>query len=97
MKTQKLTDCEMALGEAFKLWTECRQRNCTGNLGESGALALEVENIEDMVPIDAAAAMCDNYKDGIKNPKSHTAATEALFREKSDSTMKQDLDRIRQQ
>jgi hypothetical protein len=58
-------------------------------LAETAQLALEDENIEDMIPIHAAAAISDDHEDGIDDPKSYKAATESLFAEQWDTAMKE--------
>jgi hypothetical protein len=66
-------------------------------LGESAQLALEDEELEDMIPIYAAAAISDNHEDGTDDPKSYKAATQSPLADKRDMAMKAELDAISQQ
>jgi hypothetical protein len=59
-------------------------------LVESAQLAPEDEEFKDMIPIDGAAAISDDHKDGI-DPKSYKAATKSPLAEKSDTAMKAEL------
>ena len=92
MKSRELAGFEMSLGDACNPPAEGSRRNRTGMLAESAQLALEDEEFEDMIPICAAAAISDNHKDEIYDPKSYQAATEAPLAEKWDTAMKHDLD-----
>jgi hypothetical protein len=67
-------------------------------LAESAQLALKDAEVEDMIPIYAAAAISNNHdhEDGIDNPKSQNTATESLLVDKWDTAMKEDLDAIGQ-
>jgi hypothetical protein len=58
-------------------------------LAESAQLALEDEELEDMIPIYAAAAISDDHEDGI-DPKSYPAATMSPLAEKCDTAMKEE-------
>ena len=58
-------------------------------------MALEDEELKDMIPIYAAAAISDDHKDAI-DPKSNEVATESPLAEKWDMTMKEQLDAIGQ-
>jgi hypothetical protein len=64
-------------------------------LAESAQLTRKDEEFEDMIPIDAAAAISDNYQTGI-NPKSYEAATESPLAEKWHTAMNEELDAIEQ-
>ena len=59
-------------------------------MAESAQLALEDEELEDMLPIYAAAAISNNHdhEDGIDDPKSYIAATESPLANKWDTAMK---------
>jgi hypothetical protein len=95
-KLRELAGLERALGDGWKPQAEGSYRNCTGNdtLAESAQLALEDQELEDMIPIYAAAAISDDHEDGINNPKSYKAATESPLTENWDTPMKEELDAI---
>jgi hypothetical protein len=65
-------------------------------LAESAQLALQDEEFEDMIPICAAAAICDDHEDGIDDPKSYKAATESPLADKCDTAMKEEFNAISQ-
>ena len=98
-KSQELAGLESSLGDAWKPPAEGSRRNRAGKdtLAESAQLALEDEKFEDMIPIDAAAAISNNHdhKDGI-DPKSYKAAPESPLADKWHSAIKQELAAIGQ-
>jgi hypothetical protein len=55
-------------------------------------LPLEDEEFEDMIPIEAATAICNNYEDGMNDPKPYKTATESLLAYNWDTAMKEELD-----
>jgi len=94
-KSRVLAGLETSLGDAWKPPAEGSRRNRTGKLAESAQLALEDEELEDMIPIYAAAAISDDHEDAI-NPKSYKAATESPLADKWDTPMKEELGAIGQ-
>jgi len=92
-KSQKLAGLETSLGDAWKPPAEGGRRNHAGKdtLAESAQLALEDEEFEDMIHINAAAAISDDHEDAI-DPKSYKAAPESPLAEKWDTAMKEELD-----
>jgi len=91
-----LVGFETSLGDAWKPPAEGSRRNCAGKLAEYAQLALEDEEFEDMIPIYAAAAISDDYEDGIDDPKSYKAATESPITEDWDMALKEELDAVGQ-
>jgi hypothetical protein len=59
-------------------------------------LALEDEAFEDVIPIYAAAAICNNHnhEDGINDPMSYKAATQSLPADTWEMAMQDELDTI---
>ena len=98
LKSRELAGLETSLGDSWKTPAEGRGRNCAGKepLAESAELAFEDEEFEDTIPIYAAAAITDDHKDGIDDPKSYKAATESPLADKWDTAMKGELDAIGQ-
>ena len=90
-KSRELPGVEMSLGDAWKPPAEGSRRNRSGKdtLAESAQLSLEDEELEDMIPIYAAAAISDDHEDGIDNPKSYKVATESPLTQKWDTAMKE--------
>ena len=99
-KSRELATLESSHGDAWKPPAEGSRPNCAGkdNLAESAQLALKDEELEDMIPIYAAATISNNHdhEDGINDPKSYKAATESPLAEKWDMAMKEELDAISQ-
>jgi hypothetical protein len=63
-----------SLGDAWTPLAKGSHRNLTGKLAETAQLALEDEQIEDMISIDVAAVLSDDYEDVIHYPKSYSAS-----------------------
>jgi len=82
MMSRELAGLKSSLGDGWKPPAEGSHPNRAGKLEESAQLALEDEEFEDMIPIYAAAAISDDYEDGIDDPISHKAATESPLAEK---------------
>jgi len=102
-KRKKSRECaghETSLGDAWKPLAEGTRRNSAGKhkLADSAQLALEDEELEDMIPIYTDAAISNNHdlEDGIDDPKSYRAATESLPAKKWDMVMKEELNVIGQ-
>jgi hypothetical protein len=72
-----------------------RNRGGTNTLPVSAQLTLDDEELEDMIPIYAAAAISNNHEDTI-DPNGYKAATEFQLAEKWHTTMKDQLDAIGQ-
>jgi len=86
----------MSLRDAWKPPAKGNCPNRAGKLAKSAQLALEDEEIDEMVPIFTAAVISDDHEDGIDNPKSYKAATESPLADKWDMAMKAKLDAIGQ-
>jgi len=58
---------------------EGSHRNRTGKdkVAKCAQLALQDEEFEDMIPINAGAVISDDHNDGINDPKFHKGATES--------------------
>jgi hypothetical protein len=71
-KSRELADLETSLGDPWKLPAKGSPSNRSGKdtLAESAQLALEDEEFEDMILIYDAAAISNDYEDGINDPKS---------------------------
>jgi len=82
-----------SVGEEWKPPAECGCRNHADKLAESATLALNDEKSEETIPIYVAAAISDEYPDGI-DPKSYKTATESPLAEKWDTAMEDELDAI---
>jgi len=95
-KSRKLAGLESSLGDAWKPPAEGSHRNRAGKVAVTAHLALEDEELEDMIPIYAAAAIYDDHEDGIDDPKSYKAATESPLAEKWYTVKKEELDAIGQ-
>jgi len=63
---------------------------------ESAQLALEDEELENMIPIYAAAAITDNHENGIDDWKFDRVATEFPLADECDTWIKGKLDVIGQ-
>jgi len=64
-------------GDRWMLSAESSRRNRTGKWAKCAQLALEHEEIEDVITIYAAAAISDDHDDGTDHPKSYTTATKS--------------------
>jgi len=99
-KSRELAGLESSLGDTWKPPAEgsCRNRAGKDTLAESAQLALEDEELEDMIAIYAAGVISNNHdhEDGIDDPKSSKEATGSPLAEKWDTAMKEELDAIGQ-
>jgi hypothetical protein len=86
--SRELSSLETSLGEAWKPPAEGSRRNRAGKLAESAQMALEDEELEDMNPFYAAAAISYDHEDNIENPKSYNAAAMSPLGDKWDTAMK---------
>jgi hypothetical protein len=59
-------------------------------------LALEDEELKDMIPIYATGSISDDHDNGINDPKSYKAATKSPLADIWDTAMKEELDAIGQ-
>ena len=92
-KSQELAGLETSLGDASRPPVERSHRNhaSKNKLTESAQLDLEDEEFQDVIPIDARAAISNNHnhEDGIDNPQCYNAATKSPLAEQWDMVMKQ--------
>jgi len=95
-KSWELAGLETSQRDALKPPADGSHWNRAGKdtLAESAQLALEVEELEDMIPIYAAAAISDDNEDGIDDPKSFKAATESPLAEQRVTAMIEKFDAI---
>jgi hypothetical protein len=72
-KSRELAGLETSLADPGKLPAERSRRNCAAKdtLAKSVQLALEDEEFEHIILLYGAAAISDDHKDGIDNPKSY--------------------------
>jgi len=60
-KLRELAGLDSSLEDAWNLPAKGSLRNCAGKLAKCAQLALEHEELEDMIPIYSAAAISDDY------------------------------------
>jgi len=92
-KSRELAGLQTSLGDAWKPLAKGSRQHRAAKLAESAQLAIEDEEFEDMIPINAAASISDDHEDAI-DPKSYKAATESPLSKKWDTAMKEELDAI---
>jgi len=99
-KSRELAGLETSHGVAWKPPAESSRRNLAGKdtLSESAQLAVGDEELDDMIPIYAAAAISNNHhqEDRLDDPKCYEAATESPLADKWDTVMTAELDAIGQ-
>jgi len=90
----------MSLGEASNpLAKECHQNHAEKNeFGKTVQVALDMEEFQNIISINAAAAISSNYddEDGIEDLMSHNAAIESPFTKYWDPAMTNKLNTLGQ-
>ena len=87
---RELAALETSLGDAWKPPAKgsCQNRAGKDTSADCAQLALEDVEIDDMIPIYAAAAISDDHEEGIDYPTSYKAAAESPLAKKWHTAMK---------